>query len=366
MLVKLAVRVFDTVVSVELDDSLSAQVRDAIVAQWAHLRVSGDDVAPDLRWRLMSPGAETPIGSADARVVAATQESAADRLATELTLAGLRSLAGRVFLFHAAGLALDDGRVLAFVGPSGRGKTTVATRLGTSLGYVSDETVAFRHDLSVIPYPKPLSIGSRPGSKQLHSPSELGLRPAPEALRLAALVLLDRDPTVNQPRVESVPLDEALGELVPQMSSLSRMPEPLRRLIDVVAATGGVRRMVYGGAENLAELVPTILRMRTDTPAGTTLTTSELPSDLLPGTVGRAPFVDALTIDDKLAVLGSHRLHVLAGIGPALWSGADGISIAQLLSRVESAHGPSPDGAGSSYIEDVIDQLVAAGVLQVG
>jgi hypothetical protein len=263
------------------------------------------------------------------RLVMATQESGADRLATE---------------------------------PSGRGKTTAATRLGRTLGYVSDETVAFRHDLTVIPYPKPLSIGSRPGSNQWHSPAELGMLPAPDGLRLGALILLDRDPTVAEPRIEPLPLDEALGELVPQLSSLSHMPEPLRRLLDVIVATGGVRRMVYSGAEDLAEPVPTILRTRTDTPTGTKPMTSELLRELLPGTVGRAPFVDALTIDDKFAVLSSHRLHVLAGIGPALWTGADGASVARLSEVVESAYGPKADDAVSSYVTDVIDQLVAAGV----
>jgi hypothetical protein len=366
MPVNITVRVFDTVASVELDDSLPEHVRDAIAAQWAHLQIA--DAAPDLRMLLTLPGTQAAVGDDGLQVVVSPADSAADQLATHLTLAGLRRLAGTVFLFHAAGLALDDGRVLAFVGPSGRGKTTVAARLGTTLGYVSDETVAFRHDLSVIPYPKPLSIGSRPGSKHMHAPAALGLKPAPEALRLAALVLLDRDPTVSAPRVESVPLDEALGELVPQMSSLAAMPDPLRNLIDVIAATGGVRRLVYAGAEELADLVPTILQTRSDTQPDSEPATLPLPlpSKLPRGAVGRAPFVDALAIDDKLAVLSSHRLHVLAGIGPTLWKSADGVSIEELLALVESVHGPNPNASGGSYVVDAIDQLVAAGVLQVG
>jgi hypothetical protein len=165
--------------------------------------------------------------------------------------------------------------------------------------------------------------------------------------------------------VESVPLDEALGELVPQMSSLAKMPDPLRSLVDVIAATGGVRRLVYAGAEELADLVPTILATRSHTQTGTKPATRELPSELPPGTVGRAPFVDALTIDDKLAVLSSHRLHVLAGIGPTLWNSADGVSIDEMRALVESTHGPNPNGAGS-YVADAINQLVVAGVLQVG
>jgi hypothetical protein len=363
MPMKLAVRLFETAVTVILDDSLPEQVRDAILGQWAHLQISHGNPEPRFRLTLTADATER---ESHEQIVLATGESAADQLATSLTLVGLRSLIGKAFLFHAAGLALDDGRVLAFVGPSGRGKTTVATRLGTTLGYVSDETVAFRHDLSVIPYPKPLSIGSRPGSKHMHAPSALGLKPAPDELRLAALVLLDRDPCVRAPRVESVPLDEALGELVPQMSSLAAMPDPLRNLVDVIAKTGGVRRLVYAGAEELADLVPTILQTRSHTQLGRKPATREPSSELPQGAVGRAPFVDALTIDDKLAVLSSHRLHVLAGIGPTLWNGADGVSIGELLALVESVHGPNPNGAGSSYVAEVFDQLVEAGVLQVG
>jgi hypothetical protein len=363
MPVNIAVRVFDTVVSVDLDDSLPVPVRDAITAQWAHLRVT--DAAPDLRMLLTLPGTETTVEEG-LQVVVSQPDSAADQLATRLTLAGLGHLAGTAFLFHAAGLALDDGRVLAFVGPSGRGKTTIASRLGTTLGYVSDETVAFRRDLSVIPYPKPLSIGSRPGSKQMHAPAALGLKPAPDELRLAALVLLDRDPTASASRVEAVPLDEALGELVPQMSSLAAMPDPLSNLANVIAETGGVRRLVYAGAENLVDLVPTILQTRLGAKPVTEPATLALPDALPRGAVGRAPFVDALAIDDKLAVLSGHRLHVLAGIGPILWNGADGVSIDEMRERVEATHGPNPNAAADSYVANAIDQLVAAGVLRIG
>jgi hypothetical protein len=366
MPVQFVVRVLDIVVSVELDDSLPTPLSAAIVAQWAHLTVDPVDRTPVLRWRLTLSDAESQYAGDDVVVVAATQEAAADQLATRLTLAGLRNLAGRTFLFHAAGLALDDGLVLAFVGPSGRGKTTLARHLGMTLGYVTDETVAFRHDLSVIPYPKPLSIGSRPGAKRLHSPLDLGLRLPPNELRLGALILLDRDPAVTEPRVEEVPLVEALGELVPQMSSLSRMPHPLRSLVDVISATGGVRRLVYGGAEDLRELVPTILRATAATPTVSNPTVGEVPSELAPGAVGRAPYVDALSIGDDLAVLGAHRLHVLAGIGPAVWRSSDGIGIEQLRGRIESVYGPSPDGIGSWHVAQATDRLVAAGVLRSG
>lgn len=358
-------RVLDSVIGVELDSSLTAEVRAAIVGQWTQLRVTGER-APDIRMRLRLPGPESETNGEIVQIVAASDESAADDLASELTLAGLRALAGKAFLFHAAGLAMDDGRVIAFVGPSGRGKTTLSRRLGMHFGYVSDETIAFRSDLSVIPYPKPLSIGSRPGVKQLHSPVELGLRPAPDALRLGALVLLDRDPSVTEPRLEAVPLTEALGELVPQMSSLARMPRPLHSLFEVIAASGGVRRLVYGGAEDLRELIPAILDTRAETAVVRALVTGKEPSRISPGTVTRSAYVDALLIDDQLAVLSTFHLHMLAGIGPALWRESNGVSIAQVQDQIESAYGPSPDGTTKSALREAVDRLVAEGVLQLG
>ncbi|WP_308467503.1 P-loop NTPase family protein [Rathayibacter soli] len=366
MPVEFAVRVLDTVVGVELDGALSADLHASILAQWAHLRVSPDGRTPAQRWRLMLTGADTSNIGDVVPVVASDEESAADQLATELTLAGLRALAGKAFLVHAAGLALDDGRVVAFVGPSGRGKTTLARHLGSDFGYVSDETIAFRSDLSVVPYPKPLSIGSRPGVKQLYSPVELGLRPATGPLRLGALVLLERDAAVTEPRVEAVPLAEALGELVPQMSSLARIPDPLHGLADVIAATGGVRRLVYGGAEDLRALVSTILRTRGGTHARTDPSVGEIPVEAPTGTIARAPYVDALDIDDQLAVLATHRLHILDGIGPALWCASDGVSIAQLETRIASIYGPRPDGTTGAAVAEAIEQLVAAGILHVG
>jgi hypothetical protein len=144
------------------------------------------------------------------------------------------------------------------------------------------------------------------------------------------------------------------------------MPDPLQSLANVIAATGGVRRLVYAGAEELAELIPLILQTRSDTAPVSRPATRESPSALAPGAIGRAPFVDALTIDDKLAVLSSHRLHVLAGIGPLLWTGADGVFPAHLTELIETTFGPNPNGDGNGYVGEVIGQLVEADVLQVG
>ena len=143
-------------------------------------------------------------------------EALAQRITSEVTIGAIRGLRGEALMLHASAVSLDDGRVIGFVGPSGRGKTTASQALGRFYGYVTDETLAVRVDGSVVPYPKPLSIGSWPGVKVTEPASTLGLRRAPaESLRLAAIVLLDRRPDVEQPFVESVPIIEALSELVP-------------------------------------------------------------------------------------------------------------------------------------------------------
>ena len=79
-----------------------------------------------------------------------------------LTIASIRRRSGSCVMLHAAGLATDDGGTVALVAGSGTGKTTAGRLLGRSLGYVSDETVTVEHDLTVRPYPKPLSIVTDP------------------------------------------------------------------------------------------------------------------------------------------------------------------------------------------------------------
>jgi hypothetical protein len=117
-------------------------------------------------------------------------------LSQSVTLAAIEARRGQLWMMHAAGVADEEGRVIALIGPSGQGKTTAARTLATAYGYVSDETVGIEADGTVVPYRKPLSVivDSKWVKKQC-PPEELGLLALPEArLRLAAIVLLDRRP----------------------------------------------------------------------------------------------------------------------------------------------------------------------------
>jgi hypothetical protein len=290
-----------------------------------------------------------------------------------VTLDAITGLRGDALMFHAAAVALDDGGVIGFVGPSGRGKTTAARELGRVYGYVTDETLAVRPDGTVVAYPKPLSIASPSGVKATEPASTFGLRGAPrDGLHLAALVLLDRRADVAEPFVESVPIVEALSELVPQSSFLPELDRPLRTLVELIMSTGGVRRIVYSEAASIPSLVDDLLgtvdaaapmlmdvanlSQRDCDCSGKVLEDDALPPAVdRPGAYWRGAFVDAMLVDDAVIVLASGRLTVLAGVGPALWLAADGLDAAELA---EAAKRDLPAPPAEVVVDDVISDAL--------
>jgi len=179
-------------------------------------------------------------------------------LAGAVTVRAIDVRAGEVIMLHAAGMALSDGRVVAFVAPSGTGKTTLSRTLGRQFGYVSDETVVIGLDGTVTPYPKPLSvITPKHHHKVQLSPDDEELIEAPAELRLARIVLLDRVAEPGTvPTIAEVPLLEGIAELSAQVSYLPRLAEPLRSLARAIEATGGLQRVTYSDAEDLVRLMP--------------------------------------------------------------------------------------------------------------
>lgn len=177
-------------------------------------------------------------------------------LSSAVTLEAISVRAGELLMLHAAGLAAPDGTgVLACVGPSGTGKTTVAAAAAGILDYVTDETVGISSDGAVVRYPKPLSVISRAGDpiKRQCGPGSLGLALAPErGLALAGVILLSRRNSSaagqSVPVVEPVELFEAILALVPETSYLGRLKRPLHRVAEAVLRAGGVRRLTYSEA----------------------------------------------------------------------------------------------------------------------
>ncbi|WP_173921762.1 hypothetical protein [Agromyces sp. Marseille-P2726] len=366
------VRALASTVRIELDDSLSQADREAIKAHWVDLVPDGEDEA-DL---VIRAGLGVHSVSAGTQVVKAdSPTSLAQRITTEVTLGAIGGLRGGALMLHASAVALDDGRVIGFVGPSGRGKTTAARALGRSYGYVTDETLAVRADGSVIAYPKPLSIGSRPGVKTTEPASMLGLRGAPaDNLRLVALVLLDRRPEADQPFVESVQIVDALAELVPQTSHLSALEHPLRTLTEAILSTGGVRRIVYSEASTLPTLMDEVLsEVDNDTPMLTDISSMSQrgcegllgPAETRPGASAsnqpgaywRATCLDALLVDDALIVLVPGKAVVLVGIGPTLWLAADGLTESKLLEVALRAFPEPPAGVD---VAEVVARALAS------
>ncbi|WP_052226367.1 hypothetical protein [Microbacterium mangrovi] len=325
----------------DLPAEVEARVRDA----WA-----GGTISATI------PDAVLPVEPA------ADADRMLERLSVEVTLRALDLTRGSLRLFHAAGIAADDGRVAAFVGPSGRGKTTLSRTLGAHFGYVSDETVGVASDLTVLPYRKPLSIVREGHPKQQVAPGAAGLRDLPAApLRLAALVLLDRQGDIGTPRIEPVPFDRALLELVPQMSYLGDFAHPLQTLAGLVQAVGGVRRVTYSEASDLVSVMDELLAP-TGEPA------AWRPALPVRGGTAQSPsgdVTDAVEADGIVAVYARGRVHILAGIAPAVWQGLEaGLDRRAIVEHVVEQHGRPPVGEATELVDAAIVELTREGLLR--
>lgn len=360
---RLAVRLMGIVAHIVFDESVDGAIRDEIAAAWDDLKVDAS-VPHDLVVTVLS-GEHASGPQSDVFVSTGPEEGLGERLASELTLAALERMSGRALMLHASAVAMDDGRVVGFVGPSGRGKTTAMSVLAQTHRYVTDETLAVTKDGSVIPYPKPLLIGRRPEVKTAHSASSMGLRLVSDgALRLGALVLLDRREEHAPPVVAVVPLVEAMIELAGESSYLSALDAPLRTIANLLVATGGARRLTYTEAESLpAALEQIIATAGQESPEIREV--PPLPSGTAPSGWTRAPYADALQVDGRLIVLHEQTITVLDGIGPALWTAATGVSVEQLTQAVLCQHPAPPDLQDpAATVGSVIGELAQAGLLR--
>ncbi|OWP20278.1 hypothetical protein CBF90_14520 [Microbacterium sp. AISO3] len=350
-------------------------------------RADGDIEAIVRAWRDAEATPDDPLPAAH-RSVALTRGELRRELAAlsqAVTLAAIEARRGELWMLHAGGLADDEGNVVAVVGPSGRGKTTATRALAAHYGYVTDETVGITDDGTVLPYRKPLSIIEDPaGEKAQRSASELGLRPlAARPLRLSAIVLLHRVPGGPEvPVLESCALGDVLPELVEQTSYLADLPAPLHRIAAHVAAIGGVHRVTYSEAETLAAALAPLFRrgdvVATLPVADAKPLTAEVETDLDPATGTtwwRGAHLDAIALGsptdgagERLALLqpepaGGATLHIIDGIGPALWRAADGRSARALAEAVVAAHGAPPRGDAEAVVGAALDALGAADVV---
>ncbi len=380
------VRALSTPIEVRCDDSLTDAEAASLLAPWRDL-ATNDSPTVSIDVRQSDPSeigsVAPPPGNAERSVVAPTIRSLGDRLSGEITLAALSGLRGEALLLHAAGVALEDGRVIGLIGPSGRGKTTASRELATRLGYVTDEALAILPDLSVVPFPKPLSIVSPVGGKDHRPASELGLRTASHPLRLAALVLLDRRPGYERPVIESTELKTGIAELVTQTSFLVDLPQPLTMLTDIVAATGGLRRVIYSEASTLEGAIEKVLAETSESPLMASVTErsqrdcddrterdTERPSSMrhlqtdADGGLRRTRHIDSVFVGDDLYVFRSGEVVVLEGIGPTIWLAADGLTRDQLVDVALAEFGVPPAGVDpGDAIDQALTELLDRGLL---
>lgn len=333
-------------VRVDLAAHLDASQRAEVHAAWSGALSAGGNGAPDVTVAF----SET-----------ASFDAAMERLTVDVTLAALAALRSHALMFHAAGIADDRGRVAAFVGPSGRGKTTISRTLGRHFGYVSDETVAIGENLAVSPYRKPLSLVREGQPKQQVSPQQADLRDLPAGvLRLRALVLLDRDPDLATPEIVTVPLVDAIPDLVAQMSYLNDQEQPLQAIARLSDEVGGVRMLRYPDAATVPPLVAGLL----DHPGEPSRwMPAPLPASTAP--YGAAGVLDAITTDDRVIVMVDSQVQVLDGIAPTIWlAAAGGADIEEIVTSVVAVHGEPPEADPRVLVSAALDELSAAGILR--
>lgn len=279
-----------------------------------------------------------------------------ETLSTTVTLDALVHNRGRLMMLHAAGIALDDGRVIAFVGPSGRGKTTLSRTLAKQYGYVSDETIAFDHELRVLPYRKPLSVVRAGAPKDQVSPADAGLRELPDAdLTLAAIVLLERDPAATVPEIEHLHFADAAPLLAAQSSYLIEYEGTVCALAELCDRVAGVRLLRYAEAADVPAVIDALLERDPD-PA---------PWERMQlGGEGSASTADAVDFGDAVVTFSDGTLRVLEGIAPTVLRAArESTDLDRIVGAVIESHGAPPNGEASSMVRDVIDELAAVGLV---
>ncbi|MEW1706464.1 PqqD family peptide modification chaperone [Microbacterium sp. NPDC089190] len=338
------------VVDMRTDAPLPDRMRSRILEAWRDCRVGAEDTRGRRVLELHPDAFVDPDGGLS-------------NLSTLVTLEALDALRGTRLLLHAAGVATEDGRTIALVGPSGRGKTTASRHLGRHFSYVSDETVAVADDLAVSPYRKPLSVITEGlVHKEQIAPSHFGLKGLPAVpLRLVGLTLIDRRPGSPTVGPEVVDLIDAVCEMTPQISYLPEMPAPLQRLARLFDTIGAPTRLIYRDATELPALVQ---QMFDAPPPRAQAWTLPRRTDSV-GPWRATAYDDAILVDGRACILRDGVVTALEQLGRLVWTlclaGASEETIAE---AAEAEFGEPAEGSASAVIRSTLDELRTRGFIE--
>ena len=298
-------------------------------------------------------------------------------LTSRITVAMIEQLVGSGVMLHSAVIGDPESkRALALVGVSGSGKTTASRFLGSKLAYLTDETAIISDEGFVTPYPKPLSVIVDPNApKEQQNPVEAGLNvvdPEDRGYKLTRIVLISRDEQAKEPRLERVPLHEALVFLSEQSSGLAKHPEGVVSLAKLVERCGGVWRLVYSEVEDTLPLVQDLLNGG-DLPGADEVESLEkytvedhLPGVYLNGTIviDRAPGTSAVRVgeDGPFLLLQDTALNELSEFAAECWLQAEGdISYDDLFARLAEIF----EGLPAEAYDENLSALAAGSMLWV-
>ena len=298
-------------------------------------------------------------------------------LTSRITVAMIEQLVGSGVMLHSAVIGDPESkRALALVGVSGSGKTTASRFLGSKLAYLTDETAVISDEGFVTPYPKPLSVIVDPNApKEQQNPVEAGLNvvdPEGRGYKLTRIVLISRDEQAKEPRLERVPLHEALVFLSEQSSGLAKHPEGVVSLAKLVERCGGVWRLVYSEVEDTLPLVQDLLNGG-ELPGADEVESLEkytvedhLPGVFLNGTiaVSRMPGTSGVRVgeDGPFLLLQDTALNELSEFAAECWLQAEGdISYDDLFARLAEIF----EGLPAEAYDENLSALAAGSMLWV-
>ena len=298
-------------------------------------------------------------------------------LTSRITVAMIEQLVGSGVMLHSAVIGDPESkRALALVGVSGSGKTTASRFLGSKLAYLTDETAIISDEGFVTPYPKPLSVIVDPNApKEQQNPVEAGLNvvdPEDRGYKLTRIVLISRDEQAKEPRLERVPLHEALVFLSEQSSGLAKHPEGVVSLAKLVERCGGVWRLVYSEVEDTLPLVQDLLNggelPNADEVESLEKYTVEdhLPGVFLNGTiaVSRMPGTSGVRVgeDGPFLLLCDTELNELSDFAAECWLQAEGdISYDDLFARLAEIF----EGLPAEAYDENLSAMAAGSMLWV-